>query len=212
MLHSVGTAVDSERRTPRGAKTAERILDAAEDLFAERGYDATTLRDVAAAVGVRNPSLYNHFSSKEALYSAVLERGIRPVFEALTRWVEGADAADQGALALEMTRLLAERPALARLIQHEVLRGAEHMTPMLREWLGPVLGRARHMVEAGPLGKAWPPELVPNLVIAMYHVIVGYVTVGPLLAELTGRDALSDEALVDQMRFLEAFVGRLVGP
>lgn len=204
-------AVPDDGRTRRGARTAERILDAAEALFAERGYAATTLRDVAAAVGVRNPSLYNHFESKEALYAAVLERGIRPVFEALARWVEEADASAQEAIAVEMTRLLADRPALARLIQHEVLGGAEHVTPMLREWLRPVLGQARRMVERGPLGRHWPPEQVPNLILAMYQIIVGYFTAGPLLEELTGRDPLSEEALADQMRFLETLVPRMLG-
>ena len=54
--------------------TADRILDAAEDLFAEKGYSATSLGDVADRVGIRSPSLYNHFRNKEALYEAVLER------------------------------------------------------------------------------------------------------------------------------------------
>ena len=54
--------------------TADRILDAAEDLFAEKGFSATSLGDVADRVGIRSPSLYNHFRNKEALYQAVLER------------------------------------------------------------------------------------------------------------------------------------------
>ena len=54
--------------------TPDRILDAAEDLFAENGYSATSLADVADRVGIRSPSLYNHFKNKEALYQAVLER------------------------------------------------------------------------------------------------------------------------------------------
>ena len=54
--------------------TAEKVLDAAEDLFAEKGYDATSLGDVADKVGIRSPSLYNHFRNKQALYIAVVER------------------------------------------------------------------------------------------------------------------------------------------
>ena len=54
--------------------TAERILDAAEDLFAKKGYKGASLGEVAERVGIRSPSLYNHFRNKEALYRAVLGR------------------------------------------------------------------------------------------------------------------------------------------
>ena len=60
--------------TDQAPSTSDRILDAAEDLFAEKGYSATSLGDVADRVGIRSPSLYNHFKNKEALYEAVLER------------------------------------------------------------------------------------------------------------------------------------------
>ena len=52
--------------------TAERVLDVAEALFAEKGYKAASLGEVADGVGIRSPSLYNHFRNKEALYEAVL--------------------------------------------------------------------------------------------------------------------------------------------
>jgi AcrR family transcriptional regulator len=211
-MASSGEAQLDARRTSRGAATAERILDEAEAMFAEHGYAATTLRDVAAAVGVRNPSLYNHFVSKDSLYAAVLERGIRPVFDALTRWVERGERMDQRKIALEMTQLLADRPALAKLIQHEVLGGAGHVTPMLREWLVPLLEQARRMVEAGPAARRWRPEQLPHVIVAMYQIIVGYFAAAPLYQELSGRDPLSKEALAEQMRFLKAIVPRLVGP
>ena len=59
----------TELPVTEGAQTtAERILDAAEDLFAQKGYSATSLGDVADRVGIRSPSLYNHFRNKEARY------------------------------------------------------------------------------------------------------------------------------------------------
>jgi TetR/AcrR family transcriptional regulator, cholesterol catabolism regulator len=51
-----------------------RILDEAERLFRTRGYNSVTMRDIAREVGIRQASLYYHFSSKEQLFVAVTER------------------------------------------------------------------------------------------------------------------------------------------
>jgi AcrR family transcriptional regulator len=59
-----------------------RILDQAASLFLERGYAATSLRDIAAGAGMKAGSLYYHFSSKEALLEAILLRGIEVMVEA----------------------------------------------------------------------------------------------------------------------------------
>lgn len=55
-----------------GQRTRQAILDAALDLFAEKGFFGTSLRDVASAVGVRESALYNYFAGKEALFEALL--------------------------------------------------------------------------------------------------------------------------------------------
>src|SRR6266498_56063 len=57
-----------------GAATKERILDAAEALFMEHGFEATTLRAITAAAGVNLAAVNYHFGSKEELFQAVLTR------------------------------------------------------------------------------------------------------------------------------------------
>lgn len=54
------------------AETRERLLAAAADVFAERGYDGTRVADIAAAAGVSNGALYAHFDSKAQLLVAAL--------------------------------------------------------------------------------------------------------------------------------------------
>lgn len=51
----------------------QAIVDAAVDLFAKRGFRGTTTRELAGAVGVSEPTLYQHFKTKSELYTAILE-------------------------------------------------------------------------------------------------------------------------------------------
>jgi AcrR family transcriptional regulator len=75
-------------RLPR-AEREQQMLLAARALFADRGYGAVTMDDVAAAVGVTKPLLYTYFGNKERLYLACME----PAAEALREEVAGAVAA-----------------------------------------------------------------------------------------------------------------------
>ncbi len=198
-------------RRRKGERTAERILDAAEALFAERGYAGATLRDVAAKVGVRTPSLYNHFPSKESLYAAVLERGISPVLDVLTEVVETRDRSDRDVRQIvERTmRLVGKRPNLPRLIQHETLSGGRHLTPMLRDWVQRTFARAYEMVEASSAASRWDPDQFPLLVLATYHVFVGYFAIAHVYKDLNGEDLLTEQALAKQTRFFGDLVATL---
>lgn len=69
----------------------DRILDAAEDLFRERGFQAVTLTDVAREVGIRKPSLYYHFpEGKEQLFVAVQSRMFQRIGDQLQQVVDAA--------------------------------------------------------------------------------------------------------------------------
>jgi AcrR family transcriptional regulator len=195
----------------KGERTAERILDAAEVLFAERGYSGTALRDVATEVGLRTPSLYNHFPSKDSLYAAVLERGIRPVFEVLSEVVEARQGADREPeqLVERVMALVARHPNVPRLIQHETLAGGRRLTPMLQAWIQPVFERAQEMVETSSAATRWQPDQFPLLVLATYHVFVGYFTIASLYQDMNGQDLLAEEALVKQTRFFADLVAVL---
>lgn len=65
-------SIDRQPKSTRGAATRERIVREAFALFAEHGFHAVSVRDIAAAVGVKDASLYNHFPTKQAIFDAVL--------------------------------------------------------------------------------------------------------------------------------------------
>jgi AcrR family transcriptional regulator len=200
---------DSRSRRPRpperrGEHTRERILDAAEGLFADRGFEGAALRDVASRVGIRTPSLYNHFPSKEALYAAVLERVAEPVLALLSELVQAqpGERPDPRRVVERVMELLGRRPDLPRLVVHEALGGGEHLMPLLQKAIGPLLVRAQQAVLGTPAAERWGADRVPLLVLAAYHMVVGHFAIAPFYRGLSGQDLLEPAALERQTRFL----------
>ena len=58
----------------RGERTRSRILQAAEDCFAQRGYDAASVAEICRSAGVSKGAFYHHFPSKQALFLELLDR------------------------------------------------------------------------------------------------------------------------------------------
>jgi AcrR family transcriptional regulator len=74
-------------------ETKDRILDTAERLIGERGYTATSLRQVITEAGVNLAAVHYHFGSKEELLDAVVARKVTPVNEDRIAWLERVEAA-----------------------------------------------------------------------------------------------------------------------
>jgi AcrR family transcriptional regulator len=84
------TGTAQRTRLPR-AERERQVLAAARALFAERGYGAVTMDDVAAAVGVTKPLLYMYFGNKERLYLACMEPAAAELREAVVGAVAEAE-------------------------------------------------------------------------------------------------------------------------
>jgi AcrR family transcriptional regulator len=90
--------VVKSRREMYAEATRTAILEEATQLFAERGYQATSLEDVAAAAQVTRGAVYHHFSGKQALLEALLEQMERETCAAAVAAAEGASDAWEGAM------------------------------------------------------------------------------------------------------------------
>jgi AcrR family transcriptional regulator len=205
----VATERGADRRTP-GVTTADRILDAAESLFAERGRAGTAVRDIAARADLTPASLYNHFASKQELYEAVLERGIRPLVEILER----AAAADPGpGFADEIIETVMEQlgktPHLPRLIQHEAVAGGEHLARLAKRFILPPVTQAMAAARRDASATSWEDDELPLLVAAWLNMIFGHFSMAPLLGEVFGFDPLEPDQLARQTRFLRKLAQRL---
>ena len=96
---------------PTTSEARARVLAAAEKLFSERGYAAVTIRDIAAAVGIRHTSLYYHApGGKEQLFVEVMERNLRRHQQGLEQAVADAAPHVQAQLYAAAEWLLAQPP------------------------------------------------------------------------------------------------------
>lgn len=193
--------------------TATRILDAAEMHFAERGFAATSLGNIADEVGIRTPSLYKHFSSKKELYGAVMERLFDPFVSTLNDLLEipkdERDAAGNLAATLE---LYFRNPNLARLVQHAALTGGDEMDFLIERWLAPLFARSTELTLGLPLLTEASPEEALHIVTAFHALMSGYVTLAPLHRRLLGEDFLEAASLERHTELLRRIVTDLWRP
>lgn len=112
------TSTDAPTRRLTADQRRRQLFEVALQLFAERGYRATTMDDIAEAAGVTKPLLYQHFSSKRALYLLLAESVAQQMLEAIA---EASAAAEGPRQQVEMGfaayfRLVASHEAAFRLL------------------------------------------------------------------------------------------------
>jgi len=120
-------AGDKQRGRVRRELVINDLLDKATALFAGQGYEATTLQDIADAVGVSRPSLYNYVSSKEDLLAALVEKVSRGLVESLAALRTRQDLAPQGQLRALTEMLVRDRATSPG--QFRILDRSENMLP-----------------------------------------------------------------------------------
>jgi TetR/AcrR family transcriptional regulator len=186
--------------------TAQRILDAAEDLFAEKGYSATSLGDVADRVGIRSPSLYNHFKNKEGLYQAVLERLLED-FSAPQEELDSAPVTyDRVFQWLEtIVRQHHANPNLARLLQHAALSGGPHTNELIDRLFRPMF-QPDATIEGNAIPLFQDSGLQPWAVMAFNNLVMSYVTMAPMYRDLLGQDPFSESALENQLNLIKTLL------
>jgi AcrR family transcriptional regulator len=102
----------------RGVKSRELVLDAAERVMAEHGYQAATVARVVEEAGIPLSSVYHYFGSKEGILLAVMERGADRFFADLPRWDRraGRPAEHLAAVLVGAVRALERHPHFLRLL------------------------------------------------------------------------------------------------
>jgi TetR/AcrR family transcriptional regulator len=157
------------RRRSSGLRTRAEIVAAAERHFAESGFEATRLDDIAADVGIRRAAIFYHFGDKQELYAAVLEA----VFG---DWTAALPTAGSPSERLEASLMgwidyIAERPSVARLILREAANARPGLvSPFVRAGSAPVEW-FRAMIDEGVASGELKPLIEPHRFMSLMGAI-----------------------------------------
>ncbi len=157
--------------------TSDRILDAALVSFATKGYEASSLDNLAAGLEIRKQTILYWFPSKEILLEAVIDRSAADLSSALeaSLAVAGSGWARVEAVVRSVFRLAARRPELLGLVREMGRTGTPAATRMV-DALDPLVRRASEFLEAemdaGHMRRHEPRLLL----LAIYSTVIGMLT------------------------------------
>jgi len=202
-----------------GAQTVNRkdaILDEATRLFAERGYEGTSMADLAERVGLRKASLFHHFASKEQLRRAVLERLVQRVTRAMgsaSSTIDGGTdefAKRLDALTDAVVGMLGEQPYAARLVLREAMEWGTATSDTLSEAFAESMRAGEkflsHAQQAGACIEGDPKQLIASLM--GLHLLP--FALGGMMERFTGHAPWSDTFLASRRSAVRAQVRSLL--
>lgn len=203
----------SDSKPSKGVITANRIMDAAETLFARQGYEGSSLRQITRSAGVTEPALYNHFKNKRGLYEAVLDRALTPMSEAMSSHLQSSTSArSYTKLPTVMTDILYEHPKMAALFQ-QALQGDQESAgnQIIKSWLDRlfiegsenltiVLGFDQNKLDADTKAQ------IAIHIIALFNLTTGYFLSQRAFNTLAEGSLLDKDNIDKQKRLLEKMI------
>ena len=195
----------SGKRAAQGRATRGQLIEVATGLFAEHGYEGTSIEAVLTAAGVSRGALYHHFAGKEALFTAVLEAVSERITVQLTEVISGCtnpvDAVRTGALGWID---LAGDPVIQRimLVDAPSVLGWEQWRAMDE---GRTVGAMRDMLQAVSDTGRLPGELVDPFA---YMILAALDEAAMVVA----RASDSRVAVAEGRQAVEEFLARLLRP
>ncbi len=193
--------------TPR-----EAIIDVAVRLFGEKGYNATTMRDIAQAVGILPGSLYAHIDSKETLLIEIVETGIER-FLAIDRLLAASAESPEARMRIairEHIKVVAENPERTLVVFHQwrFLSGPNRAraVAMRRRYAKAFMKIVNDGIASGDFNPKLDPRITVFAILgAVNWTPEWYSQSGPESAEVIGRKMA--DSLIQGLRAVPEAVG-----
>jgi TetR/AcrR family transcriptional regulator len=198
-MADVYLAISTSQVVAMKRPTKTLLLDAAEELFADKGYKATSMEDISSAVGIRPSAIYKHFKNKQELYEAVLDRMVQPFFAMLERFAPDTQAIDYVSTIFNYH---IAHPTLAKFALHATLRGGEQRQLLLERWFNPFWARSLERVASSKKLGPGKTDHHRSIFMAFNHMMLGYVAMAPLNESTLGFNPLEAGAISSQVSIM----------
>jgi TetR/AcrR family transcriptional regulator len=167
-----------------------RILDAAEQAFADLGLAGARTAAIAEGAGVNKAMLHYYFGSKEDLYVAVLERVVEQVSNLAGSALGDVEADPMERLSMFMdgyASILRAHPNFAPIMVRELVSGVPHVAPIFKDKMWPILPQAAEVLgEAQKAGVLNPAASFPMAGPVMISPFVFFAFARPLMEQIFG--------------------------
>ena len=133
-------------------KTKRKIFETSMKLFAEKGYDATSVEEITATVGVAKGTLYYHFSSKEEIYNFLLEEGTKLLINNIDLKISKLNNSIDKlrAVALLQLRIITKYQNLITIYLSQVW-GSDQRNQKCQKYITDYIGKIEEIVKEGIL-------------------------------------------------------------
>lgn len=209
---AIPRAAQTQRRTRIQEEKEELILEAALEVFSQRGFHGSTIDQIAEVAGMSKPNLLYYFRTKEAMHRALIDRVLENWLEPLQAFDADGDPEEEIRSyirrKLEMAR---EFPRESRLFANEILQGAPHIAGVLdgplKELVDEKAEVIRVWIASGKVRDCDPHHMIFSIWSTTQHYADFDVQVKAVLG--SGRDGA--DRFEEAARFLEGlFVSGLI--
>lgn len=193
MTRTLRSDAGDETPEPRiRARNKERILRAAVDLFADKSFHGTHVKEIAAVSGLPKTNVYYYFPTKESIYTAVIERLIEGWDRAFEHIVPAREPREAIAAYIRAKLDYSRRHAAeSRFFANEILRGAQFLERRQRQHIRDVTDQRAHVVEEWIRRGQMAPVDPRHFFIMLWSATQFYADFGALAADVLDRRRLT---------------------
>lgn len=212
---NMATATDlkaKKQKTRIQINNEAKIMEAALDVFSRDGFWGATLDRIAAAANMSKPNLLYYFSSKEEIHIALLAQLLNVWLAPLHNLsADGDPRAELNTYINRKLEMSRELPRESRLFANEVLRGAQHIDPLLKEYLHDLVDEKaaiiQSWIDAGKIASCDPRHII----FAIWATTQHYADFDAQIRLVLRRDEQDQSHFADAEQLLTTlFLGQLV--